>query len=283
MENRVQKTRRLYGNFCHVPGCNKPRRPASGNKWCNKHDHQLKTHGDIKQTPLPGHVLKDFTAKVSQVLTIASKDPQWIPRVIDPLRRNIEDSAKENAFQVKLYLDGKAMARGDRFAYFMLNGFHSLLTLEEKLKFWCAFQYMYQQDSGLFASDRGYRFQLVRWVYKKSGVRLTKPKATNRKVGAEAYRYSTQSLKLSRYTVDRVYDELFSVFGSIGYHLYRRWDPEKLKRDYKESILDFFSKEPELPIAHKKRILNQIAKTLQGSTNETSKTNSSTPEISGSS
>jgi hypothetical protein len=131
---------------------------------------------------------------------------------------------------------------------------------------------MYQQDSGLFVSDRGYRFQIVRWVYKRSGVRLTKPSATYRKVGADSYRYSTRHLKLSRYTVDKVYDELYSVFGSIGYHLYKRWDPEKLKSDYKESILDFFSKEPELPPAQKKRILNQIAKTLEGSKEENNAT-----------
>jgi hypothetical protein len=141
----------------------------------------------------------------------------------------------------------------------MLNGFHSQLTLEQQLSFWCAWQIMaddYFKD--YFASEWGYKYQIVRLVYLLSGVRLTKPRSNSIKSWQSAGR---ANLYLSRYCVEIVYEHLYGIFGSVGYHLNNRWNPNKIKQNYRESLLDFFSNNPpELNDREKLKIKNQVLK-----------------------
>ena len=248
---------RYYGYHCNVSNCNRNRAPQAANGRCAYHNKQFIKNGDPLQKTVHLRTLRFFEEKATAAISYAQRDPMWIPKVIDPLRRNLEGASKDAAFNVKLYLDGKAMRKGERWAWFMLNGFHSLLTLEEQLSFWCAWQIMADDHfKDYFASEWGYKYQIVRLVYRLSGVRLTKPRSNSIKSWTSS---GYAPVYLSRYCVEIVYDHLFGIFGSVGYHLNNRWNPTKIKQSYRESLLDFFSNiPPELNQREKTRIKNQV-------------------------
>jgi len=248
---------RSYGYSCGVPNCQRKRAPQSANSRCAHHNKQFIKNGDPLQKTVHLRTLRFHEEKAIEAIKFAQRDPLWIPKVIDPLRRNLEGASKDAAFNVKLYLDGKAMRKGERWAWFMLNGFHSQLTLDQQLSFWCAWQIMaddYFKD--YFVSEWGYKYQIVRLVYKLSGVRLTKPRSNTIKSWQSS---GHANVYLSRYCVEIVYDHLYGIFGSVGYHLNNRWNPNKIKQNYRESLLDFFSKNPpDLNDREKTKIKNQV-------------------------
>jgi hypothetical protein len=252
-----------YGNWCNVHDCKNLRAKSVMNGMCNKHNHIKSKYGDPLQKKITLTAFSACEKKVQKWITLAKQDPKWDELLMDPLRRNLEAGAADVRFDLNLYLNGKAMRNGIRNALRILDAWHSNYTPEERLKFWLGIEYFYIHYPKSFASFEGYKAQVVQLMYRRSGIKIGKPKKSNQSISCSITK-KYQALTVPRYMFEFVWNHLYEIFGAVAHHMNRKYNKEENFRNRKKLITTFFSKKPDNTdsIAHMSREIERIRKAL---------------------
>ena len=226
-----------YGSWCNITGCKNLRSKTVMNGMCNKHHQKSKINGDPLQARLKLTALTACELKTRTWISRAKRESTWDALFMDPLRRNLESGSKDIRFDLNLYLNGKAMRNGIRNALRILDAWHSNYTPEERLNFWLGTQYFYMHYPNSFASFNGYKAQVVQLMYRRSGVKIGKPRTQDAFYG-RATKYP--DLQVPRYMSEFVWEHLHGIFGAVAYHMNRLYNYEERRQKAQESMIEFF-------------------------------------------
>jgi hypothetical protein len=228
-----------YGHWCNMKGCTNQRPKNGMNGLCNKHHHNFRKQGDPLQAKIKLSALTACEVKTQAWINRAKREPTWDSMFMDPLRRNLESGAADIHFDLNLYMQGKAMRNGIRNALRILDAWHCNYTPEERLKFWLGIQYFYIHYPKSFASFEGYKAQVVQLIYRRSGIKIGKPRTQEAYLGKLSTKYP--DLTVPRYMYEFVWEHLFGIFGAVAHHMNRLYNYEEMRQKTQASMAEFFN------------------------------------------
>lgn len=206
---------------CSVRGCDA--RAASGySPYCHNHKARLRRHGAVDQTGITATQLRPHVTKVKARIAKNLDNPVW--EQLDKRWLAVIDHARGI---VSVHQAGTPGLKYERKAAQEVVRLGASASPREAVETALAMFLMHDQEPGLFRSDAGFRFQLVRRVRSLSG-----EKAGDRQTGAARRVHRELSPKVTAMIGQWIAEAL----GAAGLHIARleREDEDRRRQEQAE-------------------------------------------------